>query len=127
MQPKYGTIEWEEMYIKNRKENPAWDFKSLTSIYNKFADGKFIMAKCSSTGKWITGEYPVGGFRYMLSIKAALLFNGVWRTKEEAQVFITKRNEKFGDSCAGVEYVEKSYSDPDVLDAVIGNLNLGKI
>ena len=123
--PRYGTLEWEEMYIKNRKPNPTWDFKALTAIYTKFADGKFFMARSKKTGKWITGEYPVGGFRFMLSVKAALMFNGAWRTLDEAKKLVETRNTKYGD-CGDVEYVEKNSSDDDVLTAVSGSLNLGK-
>lgn len=124
--PKYGTTEWEEMYIKNRRTDLKWDFKALTAIYIKFPNGEFVMARCKKTGKWITGEYPVGGFRYMLTLKAALLFNGVWRTKEEAQKFVSERNKKYGDQCGEVEFVEKSSTDEDVLAVVTGNLNLGR-
>lgn len=124
--PKYGTPEWEEMYMRNRKPDLKWDFKALTAIYTKHSDGKFVMARCKKTGKWITGEYPVGGFRYMLTLKAALLFNGVWRTVEEAQRLVEERNKKYGDPCGEVEYLEKSSTDEDVLSVVTGNLNLGR-
>ena len=62
----------------------------------------------------------------MLTLKAALLFNGVWRTVEEAQRLVEERNKKYGDPCGEVEYLEKSSTDEDVLSVVTGNLNLGR-
>jgi len=124
MQPKYGTIEWEELYLKNRKGNPVWDFKALTEIHQKNADGKIVMAFCKKTNKWITGEYPVGGFRYMLTLRAALQFNGVWRTEEKAKEFLKKRNEQYGEDDCDVEIVHKNVTDADVLEALVGNFKM---
>ena len=116
--PKYGSLEWELNYLKNRKKDPVWDFKSLTKIHTQYADGQIVMAKCKTTDKWITGYSPSGGFRYMLSLRSALLFNGVWRTEEDAKKFIAERIAKYGDDCKEVEYLHKKTTDEDVLIAL---------
>ena len=125
--PKYGSIEWEREYLKNRKKDLKWDFKALREIHTRHADGKFVMAKCKKTGKWITGEYPVGGFRYMLTLDAALRFNGVWRTEEDAKKFVESRNDKYGNdtSCGEVEFLHKTSTDEDIIETLTaGNLKI---
>lgn len=122
-QPKYGTVEWEEQYLKNRKKNPAWDYKSLTKIHTQSA-GFIVLAKCKKTGKWMTGEYPVGGFRYMLTLRAALLFNGVWKSIEEAKAFVKKRIDLYGDDCGEIEYIETTTNSLEVLDAIAGHFKI---
>ena len=124
MAPKYGTLEWEEQYLKNRRPNPVWDFKSLTEIYKQFANGEFYMAFCKTNNKWVTGEYPVGGFRYMISLRAALQFNGVWKTEQKAKDFIEARNKKYGQECEEVEIIKKNVVDEDILTALVGHFKI---
>jgi len=124
-QPKYGSIEWEELYLKNRKGNPVWDYKALTKIHQTSTSGEIVMAFCKNTNKWLTGEYPVGGFRYMITLRAALQFNGVWKTEADALAFIKARNEHYGETeDCGIELIHKKTTDEDVLTALVGHFKM---
>lgn len=117
---KYGTIEWEEAFLKSRKAQPE-DFRQIINVVNPYrqSDKPFYVIRCKSTGKYMAGNYP-GAFRWNFKIESALLYNGVFLDIATAEEWFLKQSEMYGNECKEVEYVPMKWEDPEVIDALKG-------
>lgn len=99
--------EYQDNYIKNMSNNNT--FRILFSLDREFRDSDAYLIY-SKDSKLYRTDYPSAP-RWVDSIYDVCRFNGLWKTKIEAQNFNEKMNNIYGEEFSNITYVKKKISD----------------